>query len=193
VVKIKRKKKEPVSFNKTEMENAQLEFYRLKEQKKLLDKREDELKKRLSEYMERAISPDSNGHYTFTTLNEKGEKVHLQRQARKKVVLNPERAIDYLASNGYEDAIVGDEVIASDVTQMQVLDVLAQHAPHLLEKVTKPDEVAVEQLVTSGTIPFSDFEQLCDITTTYAMSFVADKNLGKTGEEIATERKRKKV
>jgi hypothetical protein len=192
MVVIKRKKKSDVA-NKTEMTNLQLEFHRIKEQRKLLEKREKEVKGRLDEYMSKAFEPDSKGHYLFTTVDENGNNIHLQKQARKKISLNEDRAFAYLIENGLEEAIVEKEVIAEEVTQDQIIEVLLQHASHLVDKKTSVDESTLEQMVTSEKIPMSDFEELCDINITYAMTFIDDKKLQQEGEEDATKGRREKV
>lgn len=194
---IKRKKKEEPSFNKTEMENMQLEFFRVKEQAKLLKKREDELKKKLDEYMAKVFKPDTKGHYLFSTIDETGKKIHLQKQARKSIKLNEDRAKQYLSEHGFEHVIVSSPAVAPEVTQDQIIEVLEKHAPHLLAEEEKVDETALEQLVVNEEIPFDEFEQLCDINITYAMTFIDDKKLQQEekqeGEENAIKGKREKV
>jgi hypothetical protein len=195
---IKRKKSEAKpSFNKTEMENLQLEFYRVKDQMKLLKKREDDLKKRLDGFMSATLKPDQKGHYLFTVLDEKGNRIHLQKQARKSISLNDERAIPYLLEHGFADAVVEKEVIADDVTQDQIIEVIAEHATHFLDIKKQVDETAIEQLVLNEEIPMDEFESLCDIEVTYAMTFIDDKKLQQDkpqeGDENAAKSKRKKV
>lgn len=175
--KILKKKVETPSYNKTEMENSQLELFRLKDQKKMLEKRENELKQRLGDYMAHSFKPDSKGHFLFTVLNEKGEKIHLQKQARKKITLNDERAISYLENKGLTDAIVEKQVVGADVTQDQIIEVLEKFAPHLLDKKIVVDEPTIEQMLGNEQIPMEDFEELCDINITYAMTFIDDKKL----------------
>lgn len=192
---IKRKKKiaEKPSYNLTEMTNTQLEFFKIKEQKKLLEKREAELKKRLDEFMQASIKPDKKGHYLFSTVDEKGNPIHLQKQARKKVQLNEERAKAFLLENGHDDVIVEKEFVAADVTQDQITEIIAKHATHFLDVKEAVDEVALEQLITEGTISLEEFESICDINVTYAMTFVDDKKLQQEDEEHAVKGKRKTV
>jgi hypothetical protein len=195
---IKRKKSEAKpSYNKTEMENMQLEFYRVKDQMKLLKKREEDLKKRLDEFMSATLKPDQKGHYLFTVLDEQGNRIHLQKQARKSISLNEERAIPYLEEHGLTQAVVIKEVVAEEVTQDQIIEVLIRHAPHLVVEKVAVDESALEQLVLNEEIPMDEFEGLCDINVTYAMTFIDDKKLQQDkpqeGEENATKSKRKKV
>jgi hypothetical protein len=195
---IKRKKSEAKpSFNKTEMDNLQLEFYRVKDQMKMLKKREDELKKRLDDFMSATLKPDQKGHYLFTVLDEQGNRIHLQKQARKSISLNEERAIPYLYDKGLSQAIVEKEVIAEEVTQDQVIEVLLKHAPHLVVEKVAVDESTLEQMVLNEHIPMDEFETLCDIKVTYAMTFIDDKKLQQEttqeGEENAAKSKRKKV
>lgn len=169
-------KKKP-SYNLTEMQNTQLEFALIKEQKKQLEQREKELRGRLDEFMTATLKPDSKGHYLFTTINEKGEKIHLQKQARKKINLDRERAIKYLKKNGYKALMYEDFVIAEEVTQDQIIEVLEKHAPEFLDKVVLVDEAGLEQAVLNEEIPMEDFESLCDIEISYAMAFVKDSLL----------------
>jgi hypothetical protein len=182
-VKIKRKLTATApkkSFNKTEMENAQQELYTIKQQMKLMEKRESELKKRLDEYMQHALKPDRKGHYLFTVLNEKGERIHLQKQARRKVSLNEERAKAFLLENGFADAIVEKEVIAADVTQDQII---AELPAEYLDRAEVVDEAYLEQLISEEKITMDQFESICDINTTYAMTYIDDKRLQKDLEE----------
>ena len=177
---LKKKKKSTETkptFNKTEYENHQLELYRLKQQKSLIEKREKELKQRLDEYMTNVLTPDSKGHYTFTVVDENGNRIHLQKQARKSISLNEERAAEYLEEHGLTQAIVEKDVIAEEVTEEQIIEVLMRHAPHFLDKKNVVDESSLEQLVQEGTIPMEDFEKLCDIKITYAMTFIDDKKM----------------
>lgn len=181
MVVLKKKKKKSgetkPTFNKTEYENYQLELYRLKQQKSLIEKREKELKQRLDEYMTSILTPDSKGHYTFTVVDESGNRIHLQKQARKSISLNEERAIEYLEERGLSHAIIEKDVIAEEVTEEQIIDVLMKHAPHFLDKKNVVDESSLEQLVQEGAIPMEDFEKLCDIKITYAMTFIDDKKM----------------
>lgn len=172
------KKKKEDTIDVAEMQNKQLELFRVKQQLKMLGGRENELKNELGTYMEKTFKPDVSGHYLFTTVDSEGNKIHLQRQARKKISLNEERAKAYLKKKKLLSKVVTKkEVIASDVTDEQVLDVLAEHAPHLLEKIEVMDESAIEQLVTSEVIPMDEFEGLCDININYAMAYIDDKKL----------------
>lgn len=172
--KIIRKKSK---YNKTEMENAQLEFFRIKEQRKQLEKREAELKGVLDDYITNTAKPDSKGHYLFTTLNEKGEKIHLQKQSRRKITLNIERATKYLTDNGLKHLIYMKDIIPEDVAKEQIIEVLLQHAPHLTTAELSVDESQLEQLVINEEIPVEEFEELCDINQTYAITFIRDDKL----------------
>lgn len=185
--KIVRKKviQEPL-FNKTEMDNSQLELYRVKQQMKQLEKREKELKGRLDEFMTHTFTPDAKGHYMFSTVDENGNKIHLQKQARKKISMNQERALKYFHENNMLGVLEDKEVVAEEVTQDQVLEVLSKHAPHLLDRKTVINETAVEQSLTDGDLFMEDFEKLCDINITYAMTYIDDKKLQKEVELNAT-------
>ena len=180
MAKIKRKKKVVAKtgvMNKTEAENSQLELFNVLSTKRALEKREKELKERLGEYMNSHLKTDDKGHRLLTTLDNEGNKVHLQRQARKSVKLNQERTIEFLLENGFEDIIQEEEIIAPEVTTDQIIDVLIKHAPDFIIKQDKVDELLLEQAVTEERISMTQFESLCDITVTYAMTFIDDKIL----------------
>lgn len=169
-LKIKRRP----SKNLTELTNMQLEFKRVKEQKKLLEKRENELKAKLDEYLT-TLPKDRQGHRTFTTVDENGERIHLMKQARRKVQLNPERAMGMLRKRGFNDVIVEKEVIAAEVTDDQILDVLEKAAPEYLDIAEVVDEDALQTLIENGDITLDEFEKMCDIDESYAITFVSDK------------------
>ena len=190
MVKLKRKTKSEQktdvpkiasTINKTEAENSQLELFTIKQNIKVLTERESSLKKRLGEYMEKSIKPDGKGHFLFTTVNEKGEKIHLQRQARKKVSLVESKAFEIVNSLGLKDKIIPTvQVIAPEVTNDQVLEVLEKHAPHLLTTSEKVDEKALEQSVLNGEITMEQFEEMCNVSITYAMTYIDDSKLQDT-------------
>ena len=165
------------NMNKTEAESTQLELFNIKQNIKQLEARETELKNRLGEYMMKSFKPDAKGHFLFSTINSVGEKIHLQRQARKKVELNEERAKKLLAELGKKDLVVKQPQIAVEVTKDQLIDVLLEHAPHLIDEVETVDEKALEQAVLNEEIPMETFEEMCDINVTYAMTFIDDKKL----------------
>lgn len=167
------KKKKP-SYNLTEMQNKQQEFALLKENMKLMKKREDQLKAELDAFMTNTLETDAKGHRLFTVVNERGEKVHLQKQARKKVSLNTERAIEYLNKSGHTELVEVTTVIAEEVTQDQIIEVLDKKAKHLLDTKVVVDEVGLEQAVINEEIPMDEFESICDIELSYAMAFVKD-------------------
>lgn len=181
---IKRKKAPVVSgINKTEAENSQLELFQIKQTQKQLETREKELKARLGEYMGKALQPDGKGHFLLTTTDSSGNKVHLQKQARKSIKLNQERAISFLTENGFEDLVITEPVVAEEVTQDQVIEVLLKHAPHLLAESEKVDEKALEQAVVNEEIEMAQFEELCDVNITYAMTFLKDADVEKAQQE----------
>lgn len=180
-MKIKKKLKVATKANKdvytkTQAENDQLEFYRLKEQRKMIDKREKELKERLDSYMSKALTPDKKGHFLFTVLDEEGNKIHLQKQARKKVVLNEEEALEFLRENGHDEAIIEKTVIAPEVTEDQIIDELPDS---YLDTKIVVDQSVLESLVKEEKISMDDFEKLCTIQVTYAMTYIPDERLEK--------------
>lgn len=172
VIKRKSVDNKSTIMTKTEAENAQLELDSIKQSKKALDAREAELKTRLSEYMEKALPPDSKGHRLFTVMGADGQNRYLQRQARKKISLDQERAKAYLVEKGMEDLIVQKQVIAKEVTEDQLVDVVQVFAPQYVDVKEVIDEAALEQAVLAEEIPMEDFEGLCDIKTTYAMTYL---------------------
>jgi delta 1-pyrroline-5-carboxylate dehydrogenase len=180
-LKIKRKiKTTEDTYSKTMAENDQQEFFNLKQQMKQLESRSNELKARLDKYMSKNLHPDKKGHFLFTVLNENGERIHLQKQARKKVSLNEERAKAYLLEKGFNDFMIQKEVIAKDVTQDQILAELPDHFKDVVEAV---DEDYLTQLIGNEEISMEDFESICDINITYAMTYIADDKLEKESEE----------
>lgn len=189
--KIARKKKP--SFNLTEMTNTQIEFHQIKEQRKMLEEREKQLKERLDKFLTATITPDSKGHYLHTVIGKNGEKLHLQKQARKKITLNEEKALEYLEEHGHDDLIITKNVIAEEVTQDQVIEVLEKYAKHLLDEKTVVDEIGLEQAVLKEEIPMDEFEELCNIDITYAMAFVKDHLLEREGEQDAPKRRGKSI
>jgi hypothetical protein len=192
VAKLKRKaKKEAPSLNKTSAENYQLELYTIKQQKKQLEAREKELAGLLAPFMEQHFKPSPKGHFLFSTVDSKGNKIHLQRQARRKVTLNEERAKAFLKKNGlWEEAVEVKEKLADEITQDQIIEVMKNNGfGDFIDEEEVINEEWLEQLVTSGKIEMKDFETLCDINTTYAMTYIDDSKLQKEdgADAITTE------
>jgi hypothetical protein len=185
LAKIKRKEKP--SLNKTSAENYQLELYTIKQQKKQLETREKELAGLLASYMEQNYKPSPKGHFLFSTVDSKGNKIHLQRQARRKITLNEERAKAFLKSAGlYEQAVEVKEKVADEITQDQIIEVMKNNGfGDFIDEEEVINEEWLEQLVTSGEIEIADFETLCDINTTYAMTYIDDSKLQKEDGENA--------
>lgn len=171
---IRRKKKEGVS--KTEFENLSREFYQVNEQRKALEKREKELKDRLAKAMETHVETDVKGHRTFKFTNADGKNVYLQRQLRRKTTLNQEKAVEFFAV-AQPDILRTREKVAAEVTQDQILDVLASHAEHLIDHEEYVDEADIEQLVMDGVFSMDDLESLVDHKDSYAMTFVPEKEI----------------
>ncbi|MMZ46492.1 hypothetical protein D1872_81090 [compost metagenome] len=165
------------TYTKTQAENDQLELARLKEQIKVLTKREEELKNRLASYMEKNFQPDSKGHYLFTVIDANGKPIHLQRQARKKISINNEVAIPWLKKK-HKEAIIPVEKIADDVTQDQIIEALANSGyDEFIDVEERVDEDYLAQLISEGTLSMSDFEKLCKIDVSYAMTYISDEKL----------------
>lgn len=172
-----------VTINKTEAENSQLELFQIKQSMKQLETREKELKERLGEFMMKSLKPDGKGHFLFSTVDKDGNKVHLQRQARKKISLNQDRAKQFLIENKMDELIVTEPVVHPDATQDQVIEVLLAHAPHLIANHEFVDEKGLEQAVINEEIKMEQFEELCDINITYAMTFIKDSDVEKAQQD----------
>lgn len=185
-MKIKRKE----TYTRLQAENDQIELNNIKMQKKMLEAREEELKARLTPWMENNLPTDSKGHRLFTVKGADGKPVHLQRQARKSIKLNQERAVKYLRENEFEETIITKEVIAEEVTQDQIIDAIykAKLAGAYLEQVEAVDEDAFAKLVSEGYISMEDAESLADIKITYAMAYIDDEKIKEEQEkESATD------
>lgn len=171
---IRRKKKDSIS--KTELENMSHELHQVNIQRRALEKREKELKDRLAKGMETHIETDVKGHRTFKFTGADGKNVYLQRQLRRKTMLNQEKAVAFFQS-AQPDIIREKEKVAPEVTQDQILDILAQHAPEFIDTEAYVDESDIEQLVMDGVFSMEDLEMLVEHKDTYAMAFVEEKEI----------------
>lgn len=183
-IKRKAKKEAPNAvINKTEAENSQLELFKVLATKKQLETREKELKARLATYMETALPTDDKGHRLFKVTDADGKNIYLQRQARKSIKLNQERAITFLKENDLAELVVPTYEIASEVTQDQLIEVLQKHAPEFLNAIEYVDEKQLETEVINEKITMEQLESLCDINITYAMTYIDEKKLEQQEEQ----------
>jgi hypothetical protein len=180
------KPRKPIApvYTKTQAENDQQELVKIKAQIKELGKREDELKARLESYMMKAFKPDSKGHLLFTVAGADGKNYNLQRQRRRKITLNQEKAIPWLRENKFLDAIKTVDIVAAEVTQDQLVEALLDfgYASYVDTKEIA-DDIAISQLVQQGIISIEDMEALCDFSDTYAMTYIKDDDVKKAQQE----------
>lgn len=114
------------------------ELDRLKEQKKLLESREKDLKDDLGAILEVEGAKDNKGSYKLII----GDKV-AQKQARKSVKLNVERAETFFKEIGiWEEVIEVKEILNEDL---------------------------VEQALNQDKFTMDDLEEITDVKTTYAI------------------------
>lgn len=173
---VKVRNKNTDAMSRTELENLTHEFYQVNEQRKALEKREKELKSRLAKGMETHVETDVKGHRTFKFTNSEGKNVYLQRQLRRKTLLNQEKAVAFFGK-AQPDIVRTRDKVAPEVTQDQILDVLAQHAEHFVEHESYVDESDIEQLVMDGVFSMEELENLVEHKDTYAMAFVPEKDI----------------
>jgi len=165
-----------ITKNKTSAENDILELFNLKAQKSLLEKRETELKTRISEYVTSHVSPDTKKNYTYFVNAPNGKRVMFQKQARKKIELNEENAISMLRKKKLLSPIITVERIAEEVTQDQILDALIDAGyDDYIDIVETIDESALEELVMNGKLTQAEFEKMCDININYAIICTEEK------------------
>lgn len=180
--KLQRRKSEDAkkpTITKQQAEQFILEFNQLKENKKAIEIRENELKEVISDYLENNVKPDNKGHLLFSMQDKDGKPLHFMRQARKKVMLNQDEAIAILRNLDLDNAIERKKVIAKEVTQDQLIILAEKHAKNFIDEVEEVPESTIKQLLDDGLISIEDFERMCEIKTSYAMTFIPDEKLEK--------------
>ena len=166
---LKKVAKRVSGITKSTAETLLVELVTLHEKRKTIEKREGEIKDQLIKYLEKNISPDSKGHYTFEVLDPFGIPLIFQRQARKKISINQEKAISFFRENNLHSCFTEKEVIAKEVTQDQIVEVLLKHGyTNFIDREEVVDEIAVEKHILDGKLSMEDFENLCDTKITYA-------------------------
>lgn len=176
VIKVKKKASNKISANKTTIDNLVIEIQSIKQQKKLLEQREKELIDRVTPYVEKTVSQDSSKNYNYRVVSPTGEIIVFQRQARKKISLNHERAIRILKARKLFDAIYITEKIAPEVTEDQLIDaIIKAKMQAYLDTVEVVDEGVLEQLLLNEEINQEDFEEMCDMDITYATLCFVEK------------------
>jgi hypothetical protein len=175
----KKKQSNPI----THYENLVLELDNIQAQKKLIEEREDYLKDELKKYVTDKIDPDEKEHRNFFVIRKNGQPIHFQLQCRKKVSLNQERALRFFRKSRDQklrDVIVEKKIIASEVTEDQLIEALEQVADEYLDTVEIIDEEYLEQLIVDQTLSMKTFESLCDVDKTFIPLIVRDRR--KKGE-----------
>lgn len=123
-------------------------FYEVKRQKGLLEKEEAELKKELDSYVDRTIPTDTKGNRYFYSTDYNGNKIILEREARKKITINEERAIEFFRKKNLLNLV------------------------YKTKEVQYFDEEEISNLYQCGTITAEEVQSISDITTSYATKFV---------------------
>ena len=159
-MKISRKKKvdvvqvddsENVDLGAFQYEEKCRRFYEVKRQKGILEKEEAELKKDLDAYVD--LTPaDTKGNRYFYSTDYAGNRIILEREARKKVSFNEERAIAFFK-------------------RRKLLDLV-----YKTKEVKYFDEEEINNLYQCGDITAEELQSITDVTTTYATKFI--KNVG---------------
>lgn len=174
-VRLKPKPKR-VGMSESEVQYKVLEFRRLKEEKKEIEKREKELRDELEAYIEQNLEKEANGSALYSTLDEEGNKVSLQRRINKRISLDEERAVALLSQIPEGENIVEEEeVVSKEVTQDQILEILQEHAPEYLERKQVVNEDLLKEAVTNGDISIDEFEKMCNIKETVVVAFVKEE------------------
>lgn len=93
------------------------QYKALKEQKKLLDERQTEIKKRLSEFLKDTVTPDDRGHYWY----EFPDGTKMKYEAKTSESIDIDKATELLKERGiYKECVKIIEVIDEDAV-MQAL------------------------------------------------------------------------
>ena len=119
-----------------------MELWRIKEQKKLLEKREDELKARVGSLLEKSAYKDTKGSYV-SKINIDGQDKIVKKEARKSTKLNAEKAEEYFRAHKLWDFVSESK---------QVIN-----------------EDYVEQAFNQGKVPMKDLEKISDTKVNYAI------------------------
>jgi hypothetical protein len=118
----------------------------IQQQKTELVKKEDELKKEINAHVDKVIQPDSNGHRFFIVTGYDGSQLIFEREARKSIKLNEERARELLAKK---------KLLKQAIRTIEVLD-----------------EEAINGFVVSNLLTLDELKSITDINVTYASKFV---------------------
>ena len=168
----------------TQAQNMVIELHNLVYQRKLIESREDELKKSLADYVHNTINADTKGHFNFSVLGSDGRSIVFQRQARKKIALKESETLRFLRKNKLTDAIIEREIVAPEVTQDQIVEALIKAGYNAyIDVIEEVDEIVLEQLVKENKITMREFESLCEVNTTYATLCDYEDKMQKNAEK----------
>lgn len=118
------------------------ELNHVKDMKKDLEKREDELKKQLGDMLEKNCYKDSKGSFV-TKIDIAGKETIVKKECRKRPKLNLERAEEFFRAHNLWDFVT--------------------------EKKEVINENYVEQAVLQGKMSAKDLESITDMNTSYAI------------------------
>lgn len=149
-------KKKPINFPKSEPDiGAKVaEYDALRTQSKTIKSRMDTLAKDIKKYAETyGVKDDKGSYYCDNGAYQFGQ------QAKKSVSFVPDKALDFLKSHGFTDAIKTVETIDEDV---------------------------VERLVGDGAITFEDLESITQTKVTYAIDLKKKEDMPVVEETTVT-------
>jgi hypothetical protein len=143
-----------MKIKKVETENyfeIAKELYVVNLQRKALDKKEKELKEKLTVGLKKQPTDvKHNAYLAFTTAD--GKTAYAKYEARQSVCLNTERAKEFFSAKGLL------EKVYKSVESFYF------------------DEGEIEALVANEAISFTDLENISDKNISYAVKFVAKKD-----------------
>ena len=156
--KLKRKtESEKTTLPVRKLEDVIHELDSLKEKKKLIEKREKELKEDLGKILEAEGTKDNKGSFSLVV----GDKI-AQKQARKTVSINQERAEHFFKKIGiWEEVIEVKEVINEDYVEQALNN--EKFTIEELEDIT--DVKTVYAIVVSNYKPETEQEVMPEIIT----------------------------
>lgn len=170
-----KRKNGSASKQRKQLEESILNLDNIRKQVKALKELESKLVKDIQDISFKLINPDDKGARNLRVYNEESESfIYLNLQDRTKQILNMSKAIQYFEESELDEYIEEEDKLKEGVTQDEIMDVLAKHAPQLLETERVIKEHTLKELVIEGVLDDKDIDVISDKKESYA-AYIKDK------------------
>lgn len=170
-----KRKNGSASKQRKQLEESILNLDNIRKQVKALKELESKLVKDIQDISFKLINPDDKGARNLRVYNEESESfIYLNLQDRTKQILNMSKAIQYFEESELDEYIEEEDKLKEGVTQDEIMDVLAKHAPQLLETERVIKEHTLKELVIEGVLDDKDIDVISDKKESYA-TYIKDK------------------